>query len=134
MSSKQPPTRSSRTKCWAARDAYFACLDSHSLWLRGLAPKTHAEVVEVDPTAPKITPMTDKSLSRQELKNLYACGSEGKVFEKECLASWVMHFSLLRVKDLQTQALKKKLDEREKDRESNDSGFWEKAASPTAKQ
>jgi cytochrome c oxidase assembly factor 6 len=55
------PTRQERALCWAARDAYFACLDSANI----------------------VDPLADEKAARR------ACGSEDVVFERDCAAQWV---------------------------------------------
>lgn len=61
------PSRAERQKCWAARDAYFACLDANAI---------------VDPLK------EDKAAAR-------ACGPEGKGFEMDCASQWVCRFLFL---------------------------------------
>ncbi|TPX50091.1 hypothetical protein SeMB42_g02367 [Synchytrium endobioticum] len=70
-------------------------------------------------------------MGKRERGVLFKCSGEYKDFEKACLQSWVLHFSMLRVKDLQTRALKAKLDERAKERDGDDAVFWSKVASST---
>ncbi|TPX69354.1 hypothetical protein SpCBS45565_g02499 [Spizellomyces sp. 'palustris'] len=123
-----PPSRSARSKCWTARDAYFACLDSHNLWLQGLGPRTHEEIIAVDPQQLVVSSETDKSLTKEERQRLFACRVMKEMFDRECLPSWVNHFGLLRVKDLQTEYLKKKVDKDERERETSDDAFWEKVS------
>ena len=57
------PSRSDRTKCWAARDAFFACLDRHGI---------------VD------------SIQNSGAAESH-CGQEEKVLQKDCASSWVRH-------------------------------------------
>ncbi|KAJ3016807.1 hypothetical protein HKX48_003871 [Thoreauomyces humboldtii] len=121
-----PPTRSDRSKCWKARDAYFACLDANNLYLQGLAPQTHKEVIAIDPKRLTVVAETDPNLPKAERKRLFACKKFKEAFDDDCLASWVLHFSLLRVKDLQTDHLRKKLDEEEAQRATANDDFWEK--------
>lgn len=84
-----PPSRSARSKCWAARDAYFACLDSNDLWLQGLRPQTHEEIIAIDPQRAPVKSESDKSLSKEEKGKLFACKEMKAMFEKDCLPSWV---------------------------------------------
>ncbi|KAJ3047110.1 hypothetical protein HK097_000231, partial [Rhizophlyctis rosea] len=123
-----PPTRQARAKCWAARDAYFQCLDSHSLWLQGLKPSSYSEVVSIDPTKPNIIAENDKTVGKEQRRELYACRKEKDGFDRDCLASWVSHFSMLRVKDLQTNFVKKKVEDGEKERQVSDTAFWDKVS------
>ncbi|XP_044722144.1 cytochrome oxidase c subunit VIb domain-containing protein [Hirsutella rhossiliensis] len=67
------PTRAERQQCWAARDAYFACLDAHDI---------------LDATR-------DPAAARR------ACPRESDVFERDCAAAWVTHFKQWRVADAQ---------------------------------
>ncbi|KAI8817587.1 uncharacterized protein EV422DRAFT_219704 [Fimicolochytrium jonesii] len=129
-----PPSRSARSRCWQARDAYFACLDAHNLYLHGLAPQTHEEIIALDPQRLTIASEKDRKLSKEAKQKLFACKAAKAEFDKECLASWVQHFSLLRVKDLQTQYLKKKVEDEEKRQSTSNDEFWEKvSAKPKAK-
>lgn len=57
----QAPNRTERAKCWAARDAFFSCLDHHSI----------------------VDSIKEHSLAGER------CGKEGQVFEKDCASSWV---------------------------------------------
>ncbi|KAJ3292518.1 hypothetical protein HK104_005216 [Borealophlyctis nickersoniae] len=123
-----PPTRSARAACWAARDAYFDCLDSNNLWLEGLAPATYDEVVAVDPTKIKIK--SEKELSGADRNRLYSCRKMREMFEKDCLPSWVSHFSSLRVKEKQTEAMRMKVEKEEQDVQKADSDFWERVSKP----
>jgi cytochrome c oxidase assembly factor 6 len=60
------PTRAERQKCWAARDAYFACLDANDI---------------VDAL-------------KEDKKAVQCCGRESAGFEKDCAAQWVSSFFL----------------------------------------
>ncbi|KAI9147677.1 Cytochrome c oxidase subunit 6B-like protein new16 [Paramyrothecium foliicola] len=71
------PTRSERTVCWAARDAYFACLDAHSI---------------VDAT---------KDPGAASAASL--CAPQSADFERDCAAAWVKYFKQWRVADIQKQ-------------------------------
>ena len=57
----EAPNRSDRAKCWAARDAFFACLDKNGI---------------VD------------SIRNSETANA-VCGKEEKVLQQDCASSWV---------------------------------------------
>lgn len=57
----QAPTRSERAHCWEARDAFFKCLDHHSI----------------------IDSIKEHSLAGER------CGIEGQAFERDCASSWV---------------------------------------------
>ncbi|KAI9012806.1 hypothetical protein BC832DRAFT_529073 [Gaertneriomyces semiglobifer] len=127
-----PPTKTTRAKCWAARDTYFACLDDHNLWLQGLRPQTHEEIIALDAKRPIIRSESDRSLTKKEREDLYICRKMKEMFDQSCLPSWVNHFSLLRVKDLQTKYLREKLEKDEKEREAAGSGFWEKVQAKPA--
>lgn len=83
------PKKSARDQCWAARDAYFACLDEHHLWLHGLDPKTHEEKVAIDSARYKVASESDRSLSRQEKARLFLCKQAKTFFSQHCLPSWV---------------------------------------------
>lgn len=92
------PDRTARSKCWAARDMYFACLDAHELWLDGLKPGSYEEIVAIDPANP---PMTKKPTSsswfggsnqKTPAKNdLFTCRKALEAFQSDCLPSWVSH-------------------------------------------
>lgn len=77
----EPPSRNKREICWASRDAYFACLDKHSI---------------DNPLDPKKA----KEAKKQ-------CGAEDKQFEKDCIASWVKYFKEKRPFDLKKERLLK---------------------------
>lgn len=55
------PTRAERQKCWASRDAYFACLDAHGI----------------------VDPLQDEKQAAR------ACAAESAGFERDCAAQWV---------------------------------------------
>ncbi|KOS18224.1 Cytochrome c oxidase subunit 6B-like protein new16 [Escovopsis weberi] len=67
------PTRHERKLCWAARDAYFACLDAHSIL-----------DANKDPAAARA-----------------ACPQPSADFERDCAAAWVDYFKKWRVADAQ---------------------------------
>ncbi|KAL2315763.1 Cytochrome c oxidase subunit 6B-like protein new16 [Schizosaccharomyces pombe] len=74
--------RSAREKCWEARDAYFGCLDRHSI-LDGL---------------------------KDDTKAAQACPAEKTAFETDCVKSWVNYFLKFRVQQHQQQEAIKKLE------------------------
>jgi len=80
------PTRAERQACWVARDAFFACLDSHSI---------------IDAT---------KGEGETQAKKL--CPEELKGFEKDCAAQWVKYFKEWRVAD---HAKRKRIEQLEKE-------------------
>ncbi|KAI8837581.1 hypothetical protein BC829DRAFT_376931 [Chytridium lagenaria] len=108
-----PPSRKERSTCWAARDAYFSCLDKNGLWLEGLKPETPEEVIHLDPIRPPVRLHNDRSLTKEEKNLLFTCHSFKLLFEKDCLPSWVSHFSMLRVKDTQKEFLMRYTQEKE---------------------
>jgi cytochrome c oxidase assembly factor 6 len=57
----QAPSRTERAHCWEARDAFFKCLDHHSI----------------------IDSIKEHSLAGER------CGKEGQAFERDCASSWV---------------------------------------------
>ncbi|OJJ51429.1 hypothetical protein ASPZODRAFT_12251 [Penicilliopsis zonata CBS 506.65] len=63
------PDRSSRQRCWEGRDAFFGCLDKHSI---------------IDSIK------EDKEARRQ-------CGQEIAEFESSCARAWVKYFKEKRV-------------------------------------
>ncbi|KAI9105003.1 hypothetical protein DFS34DRAFT_575458 [Phlyctochytrium arcticum] len=131
-----PPTRSARAKCWAARDEYFSCLGINNLWVQGYAPTDHQEIVNIDPRRLDIPEENDqrvKALPKNEQRRLFACKQMKRAFEKECLPSWVYHFSMLRVKDLQTEYLRKKAEREEMVDKGADNAFWERVSTGDAK-
>lgn len=60
-----------RKKCWAARDAFFKCLDDNEI----------------------VDPIKDDGLARQKCNQLF------QDFENACIASWVDYFKQKRVQD-----------------------------------
>lgn len=67
------PTRQERTVCWAARDAYFACLDANNILDAAKDPAATARV----------------------------CPQQTADFERDCAAAWVKYFKQWRVADIQ---------------------------------
>jgi len=55
------PDRSQRQKCWDARDAFFKCLDEHSI----------------------IDSIKDEKGAKTH------CSQQSKIFDQDCAASWV---------------------------------------------
>ena len=80
---QKPPTSNERKQCWEARDAYFECLDQNGLWLQGLKPSSHEQVLAVDPLHIQAEPDTRKN------RELYVCRKSKEGFDRNCLASWV---------------------------------------------
>ncbi|KAF8476827.1 cytochrome oxidase c subunit VIb-domain-containing protein [Kalaharituber pfeilii] len=75
------PNRSQRTRCWAARDAFFACLDAHGI---------------ID------------SLKGHEVATAH-CGKQDIAFKNECAGSWVEYFKKRRVMEHKKDELMKGL-------------------------
>ncbi|KAF4126119.1 cytochrome c oxidase assembly factor 6 [Geosmithia morbida] len=75
------PTRSERQKCWAARDAYFACLDAHAI---------------------------DDPVKEAGRADLTFCADQSRLLDSNCSAAWVKYFKQWRVADLQKR---RRLDE-----------------------
>ncbi|KAF7562390.1 hypothetical protein G7046_g1728 [Stylonectria norvegica] len=69
------PSRSERKVCWAARDAYFGCLDANNI---------------IDATK-------DPAAAAR------ACPQESKDFERDCAAAWVKYFKQWRVAEIAKQ-------------------------------
>ena len=59
-----PPTRTTRDRCWAARDAFFACLDAHGV---------------VDAARDPVGVRTAHE----------KCGAQDEALGRECATSWV---------------------------------------------
>jgi len=59
------PDRSQRSRCWEARDAYFACLDKEGI----------------------IDSLTEKDRAEK------GCAKEARTFEANCATSWVSRTS-----------------------------------------
>ena len=78
-----PPMRSERAKCYAARDAYFACLDAHDI---------------IDALAPS---------SKERATTL--CRKQEAALERDCVTSWVTHFKQRRVADYKKAKLLREL-------------------------
>jgi cytochrome c oxidase assembly factor 6 len=75
------PTRSERQLCWAARDAYFACLDANGI---------------------------DDPLKDPAHADRVACKPQAQQFDIDCSAAWVTYFKQWRIADLQKR---RRLDE-----------------------
>ncbi|KAI4151449.1 MAG: hypothetical protein LQ340_003488 [Diploschistes diacapsis] len=73
----EAPNRSDRARCWAARDAFFACLDRHGI---------------VDSL--KDSDSADRS-----------CGTEEKLLQRDCASSWVTYFKQRRVMEHKKKAM-----------------------------
>lgn len=69
------PTRAERLQCWAARDAYFACLDANNIL----------------------------DANREADKAKSACPQETEAFEKDCATKWVSYFKDWRVMEKRKQ-------------------------------
>ncbi|EGF84437.1 hypothetical protein BATDEDRAFT_85241 [Batrachochytrium dendrobatidis JAM81] len=121
-----PPSRAERNKCWKARDLYFECLDQKQLWLHGFAPTEYNEIVQLDPLAKHGKSESDRTLTKEERNKLFTCHQSHLFFEKECLPSWVQHFSMLRVKDLQSKAMVDNLRKTQEERHQKKNEFWER--------
>ncbi|GAB1317501.1 Cytochrome c oxidase, subunit VIb [Madurella fahalii] len=76
------PSRAERQRCWAARDAYFACLDANNI----------------------IDALKD------DKKAIRACGAESSQFDRDCATQWVTYFKKWRVQDIQKKARLKELE------------------------
>ncbi|MCJ1447961.1 MAG: hypothetical protein MMC23_008473 [Stictis urceolatum] len=63
------PGRSARDKCWAARDAFFACLDQNGI----------------------VDSITNKDEAAAK------CGQQDEDLKRECASSWVSYFKQRRV-------------------------------------
>ncbi|KAI8612024.1 hypothetical protein BC830DRAFT_1138618 [Chytriomyces sp. MP71] len=130
-----PPLKTQRQQCWAQRDAYFACLDRSGLWLNGLSVAGHDAIVALDSSKPPVRSETDPGLTPDERNRLFVCKQDLESFQKECLASWVFHFSMLRVKEMQTAHLvehQRKKDEALRNKGGSDA-FWDKVKEKTQK-
>ncbi|RUS27801.1 cytochrome c oxidase, subunit VIb [Jimgerdemannia flammicorona] len=75
-----PPNRTERQRCWLVRDEYFACLDSCGV---------------LDPVT-----VNSKPEVKEKAK---ACLEKKKVYESECIASWVDYFNKRRVLEFRQQ-------------------------------
>ncbi|KAJ3415868.1 hypothetical protein HDV05_003932 [Chytridiales sp. JEL 0842] len=118
-----------REKCWSARDAYFACLKEHGLWLNGMNLTTHDEIVNMDPAKLPVKTADDRSLTREEKKKLFTCQKVFDMFTSSCPYSWAVHFSVTRAKELQKDYLIKYTEEKEKQiRGEGANDFWSKVA------
>ncbi|RVD82621.1 uncharacterized protein DFL_007041 [Arthrobotrys flagrans] len=65
------PDRSERAKCWESRDLFFTCLDKHDI----------------------LDSIKDSDLANKQ------CGSQLKLFERDCASSWVEYFKKRRVQE-----------------------------------
>ncbi|KAK9459539.1 uncharacterized protein V1516DRAFT_680189 [Lipomyces oligophaga] len=77
------PMRSDRAKCWASRDAFFACLSDHGIGI-----------------------FDQKAVSKTPCFELY------KEMDGNCLPSWTTHFILRRQRELEKEAFTKMADQR----------------------
>jgi cytochrome c oxidase assembly factor 6 len=111
----QPPSKTSRTECYQARDAYFECLDKHKLWLDGLAP-VGQEAIALDP----VNPVISQKGYFESKTGKFACHDLKLFFESQCLPSWARHFNLTRVRELQKLFLQSRIEQEDMNE------FWKK--------
>ncbi|KAF2399823.1 hypothetical protein EJ06DRAFT_530605 [Trichodelitschia bisporula] len=76
----EAPGRTSRVKCWDARDTYFQCLDRNNI--------------------------LDALKHEEDAARL--CGKESQAFEGNCALSWVKYFKQRRVAEYEKEQLLKK--------------------------
>lgn len=69
------PTRTERAVCWAARDAYYGCLDANNIIDASREPGASAAAKK--------------------------CPEASAQFERDCAAAWVKYFKQWRVADIQ---------------------------------
>ncbi|KAF2501796.1 hypothetical protein BU16DRAFT_522687 [Lophium mytilinum] len=69
----EPPMRSKRDKCYAARDAFFNCLEQNNI-LDAIKDQDKSKVV---------------------------CGAQNQQFEQNCATAWVEYFKKRRVVEYQ---------------------------------
>jgi cytochrome c oxidase assembly factor 6 len=113
------PTKGLRAKCWESRDEYFECLDKNGIWLDGLSPQTHEEIINIDPLNLKIQSKTYSNSS------LFTCSKLKHLFQSQCLDSWSHHFAINRVRELQREKQIDKIEKDEIERKRNMNEFWE---------
>ncbi len=118
------PSKQSRRECWQKRDLYFECLEKNDLWLEGLQPKTHQEIVDLEPLNP---PVIEYKNSNWNQSHLYTCRKFRELYQQACLPSWVSHFETTRLQEKQKQYLVDKL-EKDKQNQSKDE-FWDRVQS-----
>ncbi|KAK8168431.1 cytochrome oxidase c subunit VIb-domain-containing protein [Phyllosticta citrichinensis] len=78
----EAPDRTQRSQCWAARDAFNACLDKHNI---------------IDSIGQK-----DKAAAH--------CGKEDQMFVQNCASSWVQYFKKRRVVEYKKEQQLKQLE------------------------
>jgi hypothetical protein len=61
-----------------------------------------------------------RTMTKEEKNTLFTCHKMYELFNKDCLRSWVVHFSLLRVKEMQQEHMRQFAAEREKQSNTND--------------
>ncbi|KAI8901470.1 cytochrome oxidase c subunit VIb-domain-containing protein [Globomyces pollinis-pini] len=121
--SLKPPSKSSRKDCWNARDAYFKCLDDNGLWLNGLLPESHNDIIQLDPLhLNNHIKQNNNTLSKKQKDTLFVCDHLNQLYNNNCLPSWVYHFAALRVQEKQKNYLQNQLKEKSKLHQSDD--FW----------
>ncbi|KAL8775128.1 MAG: hypothetical protein Q9209_000607 [Squamulea sp. 1 TL-2023] len=76
------PDRTSRAKCYEARDAFFQCLDKHGI----------------------LDAIKDEDKASKE------CGDVEKAFGRECAGSWVTYFKQRRVMEWKKQQTLNKIE------------------------
>lgn len=77
------PDRHERTACWAARDSFFACLDSANI--------------------------VDSVRGEGATRAATVCAAQLKDFEGACAASWVTYFKKRRIMEAQREATIRRL-------------------------
>ncbi|KAF2201893.1 hypothetical protein GQ43DRAFT_440188 [Delitschia confertaspora ATCC 74209] len=81
----EAPNRTNRAKCYAARDAFFDCLDANNI----------------------LDSIGDK---QSVLAANKACGKLNEEFEKNCAHSWVEYFKKQRIVNFQKEQTIKKIE------------------------
>ena len=118
-----PPTKEQRDNCWAARDAYFNCLDINGMWLDGVKPASMEEILslEVASTSSVFDRINSKATAAGK-----ECALLRQAWESKCLSSWQQHFLTERIKEKQKRYLQEKMVREEMERNKEASDFWDR--------
>lgn len=101
VGSQKPPDREERARCWAARDAYFNCLDEISIVAPGeeeKLPKVSQTLRGEQASSHSWSSWLPGGKDKAEVtKDLAPCAARLMTYSKECPKSWFDYFNKLRI-------------------------------------
>lgn len=69
----------------------------------------------------------DQGVTPQQKETLFKCSPVKQMFRDDCLPSWFLHFSMLRVNELQKKEMFEKLKEKDAEQAKDNKEFWNEA-------